>query len=105
MLQKDLSFKEEVESIVKEIPIAKVMTYGQIAALCGRARASRIVGGIAHYGDQSLPWHRVVNKIGAMASGFPGGRISQKKLLEAEGVIVSEDYYLEVAKYLWQPGK
>lgn len=57
-------FKKRVEDIVAQIPKGNVMTYGQLAALCGNPRAARIVGGIAHFGDPNLPWHRVVNKHG-----------------------------------------
>lgn len=79
------------------------MTYGQIAALAGNARASRIVGGIAHYGDSNLPWHRVVNKNGGLASGYPGGRIVQQKLLEADGYkLIFRDglYFVDLTKHL-----
>jgi alkylated DNA nucleotide flippase Atl1 len=41
-------FREKVYAIVAQIPKGRVMTYGQIAALCGSPRAARIVGGIAH---------------------------------------------------------
>ena len=47
------------------------MTYGQLAALCGNARAARIVGGIAHFGDPGLPWQRVVNKRGGLGGRLP----------------------------------
>lgn len=79
------------------------MTYGQIAALCGNARAARIVGGIAHFGDPDIPWQRVVNKKGGLASGYPGGRQAHKEHLESEGVIVSADYYVNVDELLWWP--
>ena len=81
------------------------MTYGQLAALCGNARAARVVGGIAHFGDPNLPWHRVVNKKGGLASGFPGGRKSHKKLLEDEGLIVSKEMLVDVKSVLWSPSK
>jgi alkylated DNA nucleotide flippase Atl1 len=79
------------------------MTYGQLAALCGNARAARIVGGVAHFGDPALPWQRVVNKLGGLASGYPGGRREHKLALEAEGVAVSEDYHIDVKALLWWP--
>ena len=100
------SFRARVEALVSQIPKGRVMTYGQLAALCGNARAARIVGGIAHFGDPSLPWQRVVNKRGGLASGYPGGRKGHKQALEAEGYAVfgGEDaYYVEVEKLLWQP--
>jgi methylated-DNA-protein-cysteine methyltransferase-like protein len=100
------SLKEKVESLVARIPAGRVMTYGQLAALAGSPRAARIVGGIAHFGDPSLPWHRVVNRKGRLASGYTGGRSVQKVMLEAEGVTVtaSEDtYYVDITELLWWP--
>jgi methylated-DNA-protein-cysteine methyltransferase-like protein len=101
----DSSFRERVEEIVRQIPRGRVMTYGQIAALAGSAYAARIVGGIAHFGDPELPWQRVVNKKGGLASGYPGGRAGHKADLEAEGIAVSEDYYVNVQELLWWPDR
>lgn len=84
------------------------MTYGQIAALAGNARAARVVGGIAHYGDPALPWHRVVNKHGGLAGGYPGGKSAHRQHLEAEGIIFSEDGIdpvLNIEEYVWQPNR
>ncbi len=106
MSQSDQEFSQRVCSIVADIPKGRVMTYGQLAAIAGDARAARIVGGIAHFGDPSLPWHRVVNKKGGLAAGYPGGRAGHKKHLELEGVeVLSEDgsYYVNVNDLLWIP--
>ena len=97
------NFAQRVEALVSQIPEGKVMTYGQLAALCGNARAARIVGGIAHFGDPSLPWQRVVNKQGGLASGYPGGRSGHKQVLEAEGMTVTDDYRVDVASLIWFP--
>lgn len=97
------SFRKLVQSVVAGIRPGKVMTYGQIAALCGSARAARIVGGIAHYGDPTLPWHRVVNKKGGLASGFPGGREAHYSLLENEGYEFKKldgAHYVDLSKHL-----
>lgn len=102
----DREFKQRVESIVASIPKGRVMTYGQLAALAGNPRAARIVGGIAHFGDPELPWQRVVNKRGGLASGYPGGRLGHKTHLEAEGIKVSGsagEYYVEIEKLIWKP--
>ncbi len=96
-------FRQRVEAIVSQIPRGRVMTYGQLAALCGNARAARVVGGIAHFGDSSLPWQRVVNKQGGLARGYPGGRAGHRQVLHAEGVDVSDDYQVDVASLLWFP--
>jgi methylated-DNA-protein-cysteine methyltransferase-like protein len=99
----DPNFRERVEIYVAQIPKGRVMTYGQLAALCGNARAARVVGGVAHFGDPNMPWQRVVNKKGGLAAGYYGGRQGHKAALEAEGVEVSDDYYVDVQKLLWWP--
>ena len=102
----DVSFSAKVYDLVARIPEGRVMTYGQIAAMCGNARASRIVGGIAHYGPPDLPWQRVVNKKGGLAAGYYGGRENHKKDLEAEGVEVfgeEGDYKIDLENLLWSP--
>lgn len=102
------NFASRVRDVVSNIPSGKVMTYGQIAALCGNPRASRIVGGIAHFSDPTIPWQRVVNKKGMLASGYPGGREGHKKDLEAEGVeVFGSDgvYWVNVRDLLWDVRK
>lgn len=103
MEQSDAGFRECVEALVAQIPPGRVMTYGQLAALCGNARAARIVGSIAHFGDPALPWQRVVNKQGGLASGYPGGRGGHRQVLEAEGVAVQPDGTVNVHQLLWWP--
>ena len=99
----DSNFRERVEALVAQIPRGRVMTYGQLAALCGNPRAARIVGGIAHFGNPDLPWQRVVNKSGGLAAGYPGGRRGHKSVLESEGVLVSDDYRVNISELLWWP--
>lgn len=99
----DPNFRERVEALVAQIPEGRVMTYGQLAALCGNARAARIVGGIAHFGDPALPWQRVVNKSGGLAAGYPGGRQGHAEHLRSEGVAVSEEFKIDVHRLLWWP--
>jgi methylated-DNA-protein-cysteine methyltransferase-like protein len=102
----DESFKSRVYDLVAQIPEGRVMTYGQIAALCGAAWAAWEVGQIAHTGPPDLPWQRVVNKQGGLAAGWPGGgRAAHAEKLRAEGVEVSEDYKVDVGKLLWNPGQ
>ena len=97
-------FKEEVYKLVARIPRGRVMTYGQIAALCGSPRSARQVGQVAHWGPINLPWHRVVHKDGKLAGGYTtGGYEAHKRDLEAEGVAVDESYRVDVAALIWWP--
>jgi methylated-DNA-protein-cysteine methyltransferase-like protein len=90
-MEKENNFRDNVYKIVASIPSGRVMTYGQIAVMCGKPRAARIVGGIAHYGDTKLPWHRVVRKGGYLAEGYPGGVDGHRKALESEGVMFDKN--------------
>jgi methylated-DNA-protein-cysteine methyltransferase-like protein len=96
----DHGFRQKVEILVGQIPTGKVMTYGQIAAMCGNPRAARIVGGIAHFGNPKLPWHRVVMKSGRLASGYPGGVHGQMLALSKEGVQI-KDFSVNIEEVLW----
>ncbi len=102
----DGSFRDRVFALVAQIPVGKLMTYGDIAGLCGEAHAARIVGGLAHFGPTELPWQRVVNRHGQMASGYYGGRQGQKAALEAEGVSVSDDFIvIDFGIRRWRPNE
>jgi methylated-DNA-protein-cysteine methyltransferase-like protein len=99
----DSQFRRDVEAIIAQVPKGKVTTYGDVAALAGHPAASRIVGGIAHFGDQELPWHRLVNRFGGLASGFHGGREVQAQLLEAEGLTCTDHIVDDFKEHRWQP--
>ncbi|MCL2174104.1 MGMT family protein [Candidatus Saccharibacteria bacterium] len=99
----DGNFRERVYGIVTQIPSGRVMTYGDIAVLCGQANAARIVGGIAHFGDPDLPWQRVVNRFGGLASGYYGGKRGHQKDLEAEGVPVKDFIITDFEERRWLP--
>lgn len=97
------TFRQDIEGYVRRIPDGRVMTYGQLSALAGRARAARQVGFIAHYGDAELPWHRVVNRHGRVAPGYPGGMPAHQAELEAEGVSFGPDHCCDLTTYQWWP--
>lgn len=54
------SFYQAVYQVTAQIPAGRVATYGQIAFLAGRPRASRIVGGAMARAPEGLPCHRVI---------------------------------------------
>lgn len=100
----DNEFKNRVYELVAQIPKGKLMTYGQIAALAGASWAAWEVGQIAHTGPKDLPWQRVVNKQGGLASGYPnGGRERHKMILESEGYQVTEDFTVNIKELIWAP--
>ena len=102
-MQQQDSFRVKIERLMGQVPAGKVATYGDLAALAGHAHASRVVGGIAHYGDPTLPWHRLVNRFGGLAAGFPGGRDVQQQLLAQDGVRCTNYIVDNFEEIRWQP--
>ena len=103
MKKPDPDFKNKVYALVKSIPEGKVTTYGDVASSCGHPYAARIIGGLAHYGPEELPWHRVVNRFGGLAAGYPGGRDTQQAHLDAEGIVVRDGTISDFALLRWTP--
>lgn len=97
------TFRRDVEKRVAQVPVGTVTTYGDVAVLVGHPYAARIVGGIAHFGDEALPWHRVVNAKGGLASGYPGGREAQAEHLAAEGVTCTDFVVDNFKERRWRP--
>jgi methylated-DNA-protein-cysteine methyltransferase related protein len=86
----DGEFRSKVEDLMVQVPSGWVTTYGDLAAHAGHPYAASVVGGIAHSGNISLPWHRLVNRFGGLASGYHGGRREQAEHLMIEGTTVTE---------------
>lgn len=99
----DDNFRSRVCEIISQVPNGRVTTYGDVAALTGNPMASRIVGGIAHYSDTDLPWHRLVNRFGGLASGFPGGMVIQAQLLAQEGISCNNNIINDFKDIRWKP--
>jgi alkylated DNA nucleotide flippase Atl1 len=49
-----------------------------------------------------LPWQRVVNKQGGLASGYWGGKRAHQAVLEAEGVKVN-NFSVDIKNLIWWP--
>ena len=101
-------FSEKVFEMVRQIPAGKVATYGLVARLMGRPQSGRYVGfalrnnptPVADGGE--TPCHRVVFKDGSLCKGFAfGGPEVQRELLEAEGVVFSDDMHVDLDACLW----
>jgi methylated-DNA-protein-cysteine methyltransferase-like protein len=95
-----------VYDLVKKIPRGRVMTYGQLA------KALRLPGGARTAGramaaspsGRGVPWHRVVGAGGKLLIREPHASL-QRKLLESEGVGVTEKRILQFRNHEWTPGK
>ena len=97
---------EMIYEVVKTVPHGRVITYGQVAALAGNCRWSRVVGYALHVNPDpaNIHCHRVVNREGRLSPAFAfGGQQEHKRLLEAEGVEVTGspdgNCYVDLKKY------
>lgn len=97
---------ERIYQVVRLIPYGRVATYGQVAALAGNPRWSRVVGYALHVNPdpQGIPCYRVVNRLGEVSSAFAfGGENAQIDLLQGEGVEFLPDGRVNLSLYQWRP--
>ncbi len=98
-----MNFREKVIAAVQTVPYGTVVSYGQIALMIGAPRAARQVGWMLNSceGVVDLPWWRVINNAGRIS--IKGTKYNdanlQRRLLESEGIPVSDHYELDIEKY------
>lgn len=84
---------KRIYEAVKKIPLGRVATYAQVAAMAGNEKMARAVGNALHKNPEPgvIPCHRVVDAKGHLAGEFAfGGAGVQAALLEKEGIVVSD---------------
>ncbi len=101
----------EVWEMVRQIPIGRVATYGQIASLINplegitpqayKAFSPRWVGGAMAACPDDVPWQRVINSQGKISLRRGEGQTHQRELLEAEGVIFDERERVDLSRFRW----
>jgi methylated-DNA-protein-cysteine methyltransferase-like protein len=101
---RDKSMHQSTISIIEEIraiPRGKVSCYRDIALAAGMPNGARQVARVLHSlsEKENLPWHRVVRADGNIALEAGAGLELQAALLRAEGVEVSEDGRVDMARY------
>lgn len=95
-----------IYAVVRRIPQGRVATYGQVAELAELSGHARQVGYALHAlpSGTTVPWHRVVNAAGACSlRAVPGADLTQRLLLEREGVRFDARGRLSLEKVRWRP--
>jgi len=95
-----------IYAVVRKVPRGRVTTYGAIARMAGLPRQARLVGYALHAltSASTLPWHRVINaqgKLSLVRDGKSSG-ITQRLLLEREGVRVAGGSRVSLKQYGWK---
>ena len=97
---------ERVYAVVRRIPRGRVATYGQVAMIAGLGGHARQVGYALHVlpVESVVPWHRVINARGeiSLRSGA-GGDVTQRLLLEREGVRFDARGRVDLKIFGWRP--
>ena len=97
---------ERIYAVVRRIPRGRVATYGQIASLARLPGQARLVGYALHALPSAtrVPWQRVINAQGRVSprAGKPAGSLTQRLLLEREGVRFDAGGRVSLEKYGWR---
>jgi len=100
-----MSSYAKIYAVVRRIPRGRVATYGQVAELAGFPGQARQAGYALHALPVSttVPWHRVLNARGTVSVRASGDSLSQRLLLEREGIRFDAAGRIALARYRWQP--
>ena len=93
------SFFKQVYTIVEQIPVGKVVSYGQIARMLDRPRAAREVGWAMRCCPEDLPWQRVVKADGSIAGGMFAD--IRRAILESENITFLPDGRVDIESCRW----
>ena len=96
------TFEAQVLAVVRRIPVGRVATYGDVAALAGRPRAWRAVGTIMRLCRfPTVPCHRVVAAGGRLGGYSDPWR--KRQLLRQEGIVIGRRSIRRFAEVRWAP--
>lgn len=91
-------FRRAVCEVLLTIPYGQTMTYGEIAGILAEQQgiqrmSAQAVGGAVGHNPIGIiiPCHRVIGADGSL-TGYAGGLDRKNKLLESEGIIISDQH-------------
>jgi methylated-DNA-protein-cysteine methyltransferase-like protein len=102
------NFFDRSYAVARLIPYGRVTSYGAIAKYLGAARSARMVGWAmnASHNDETIPAHRVVNRIGLLTGKQHfGGTNLMQQLLESEGIKVIDHQIQDFDTIFWNPSE
>lgn len=95
-----------VFALVRACPVGKVTTYGWLAKAVDYPRGARMVGWFMNESAEGVPAQRVINSKGELSGSWAfGQRGRMRELLEAEGIVFSEDGRVDLKRYGWDPSR
>jgi methylated-DNA-protein-cysteine methyltransferase-like protein len=91
---------DKIYTVAEQIPYGMVATYGDIATIVGGGCDARTVGFALNEMPSergNVPWQRIINKQG----GISTRGLSQRKLLEDEGVEFDAQDHVIMSRFHW----
>jgi methylated-DNA-protein-cysteine methyltransferase-like protein len=96
------SVYERIYAIVRQIPLGRVATYGQIAGTEGHCTPRMVGYALAALNAERVPWQRVINSAGRVSErSGGGGTLNQRLRLMEEGVQFSRGGRIDFEAYGW----
>lgn len=93
--------KGRIYEVVQQIPIGRVSTYGDVAAMVGGGIDAWTIGQalnkIPKDDEAAVPWQRVINAQG----GISTRGLLQRKLLEDEGIAFDSKDRVDLRQFRW----
>ena len=85
--------REQIREIVTAIQVGKVLTYGDVGALCVPAISGQAASSSIRSQENEIAWWRVVNADGELPVEYrdAGQAVEQRTKLKAEGVVFAGD--------------
>src|SRR5581483_714514 len=98
------TLKARTFALVRACPAGRVTTYGWIAKAIGYPRGARMVGWIMNEASAGVPAQRVINSKGELSGSWAfGSPEKMRSLLEAEGIVFTDDGRVDLKRYGWDP--
>lgn len=100
------AFTETVYKVLRTVPKGSVVTYGQLAALAGNAKAARAVGMAMRTNPDipATPCHRVVASDGSLTGYSAGQGVSTKRKMLAEEGVQFKGVKVDLRASQWKKG-
>jgi len=96
----------KVFALVRACPAGRVTTYGWLGKAVGYPRGARMIGWFMNEATEDVPAQRVINSKGELSGSWAfGQRGRMRQLLEAEGIVFTDDERVDMKKYGWDPSR
>ena len=100
------SLMARVFALVRACPVGRVTTYGWLARTIGYPRGARMVGWFMNVTPEGVPAQRVINSKGELSGSWAFGQQGRmRSLLEAEGIVFSQEGRVDLKRYGWDPSR